>query len=229
MSSNNTLKDAWASGASYEAYVGRWSRIVARDFILWLALSEDSEWLDVGCGTGALSQIILGIARPKKVKGIDRSESFIAHARGRVNDSRVEFETGDAQSLPVQEETFDTAVSGLVLNFVSEPQKMVSEMKRALRSGGTIALYVWDYADKMQFMRHFWDAAVALNPAASDLDEWPRFPVCNPEVLRGLFEGAGLSQIEVRPIDIETTFKDFDDYWSPFLGGRDLHPPMLCH
>lgn len=224
MSGKSLSKEVWAIGDSYEPYVGRWSRLVAKEFLKWLALPENCEWLDVGCGTGALSQSILELANPKKVKGIDRSDGYVEYARQIVSDPRAEFEVGDAQSLPVKDRAFDAAVSGLVLNFVPEPEKMVSEMKRAVRTSGTVGLYVWDYAGKMQLMRHFWNAAAALDPAAYDLDEGRRFPICNPETLTDLFQRAGLSQNEVRPIDIDTTFKDFDDYWSPFLGGQAPTP-----
>lgn len=220
MAGKSSSKEVWASGDSYEPYVGRWSRLVAKVFLKWLALPENSKWLDVGCGTGALSQTILHTANPERVKGIDRSDGFVEHMRRKVNDPHAAFEVGDAQSLPVQDETFDAAISGLVLNFVPEPQKMISEMKRAVRTGGTVALYVWDYADKMQMMRYFWNAASALDQAAANLDEGLRFGVCNPDTLTNLFRKVVFSQIEVRPIDIETTFKNFDDYWLPFLGGQ---------
>lgn len=220
MSTKSSSKEVWASGDAYEPYVGRWSRVVAKEFLKWLALPENSEWLDVGCGTGALSQTILEAANPKRIKGIDRSDGFVEYTRQKVNDPRAGFEVGDARSIPVQDDVFDAAVSGLVLNFVPEPQKMISEMKRAVRTGGTVALYVWDYADKMQLMRYFWNAASALDPAAAELDEGLRFGICNPEALTNLFRKAVFSQIEVRPIDIETTFKNFEDYWLPFLGGQ---------
>jgi hypothetical protein len=97
-------------------------------------------------------------------------------------------------------------------------------MRRAARAGGVVAAYVWDYASGVQFMRHFWNAAAALDPTDADLDEGTRFPLCNPEPLAGLFKGAGLSGVEVRPIDLWTVFKDFDDYWSPFLGGQGAAP-----
>ena len=126
----------------------------------------------------------------------------------------------DAQSLSVDSGVYDAAVSGLVLNFVPQPEKMISEMVRAVKEGGVVAVYVWDYADKMQLMRYFWDAAVALDPAVAELDESPRFPICNPDALRDLFQKLGLKQVETRAIDIETHFKDFDDYWDPFLGGQ---------
>jgi len=220
MAGKSPSKEVWASGDSYERFVGRWSRLVAKEFLKWLDLPKNCEWLDVGCGTGALSQTILNETNPKSVKGIDRSDSYVEHTRQKLKDTRAEFEVGDAQSPPVQDDTFDTAVSGLVLNFVPEPEKMVSEMKRALRTGGTVALYVWDYAGKMQWMRHFWNAAAALDPAAHDLDEGRRFPICNPDALAELFRKIEFSRIEVHPIDIETTFRNFDDYWLPFLGGQ---------
>src|SRR5574341_67629 len=220
-------QEVWASGDAYEPYVGRWSRLVAREFIQWLDLPFQKHWLDVGCGTGALSQAVLAAANPVRIKGVDRSEGFVLHAREKVKDRRAEFQVGDAQGLPVEDEAFDAAVSGLVLNFVPEPEKMVSEMKRAVCTGGTVALYVWDYAGKMQLMRHFWNAATALDPAARDLDEGRRFPICNPEALTELFQKAGLNQVETRPIDIATDFKDFDDYWNPFLGGQ-APAPSYC-
>ena len=217
-------KDNWASGDLYEPYVGRWSRLVAQEFLTWLDRPMDGHWLDVGCGTGALSQTILNICNPQVVKGIDRSEGFVAYARSKVNDPRVTFEVGDAQSLPVDSNHYDSAISGLVLNFVPEPAKMISEMARIVNGDGVVAVYVWDYADKMQLMRHFWDAAIALDPAVADLDESPRFPICNPNALRELFLSSGLNQVETRAIDVDTHFKDFDDYWNPFLGGQGPAP-----
>ena len=217
-------KDNWASGDLYEPYVGRWSRKVAKEFLKWLDVSDQKRWLDVGCGTGALSQTILDTCDPQNVKGIDRSDGFVAYARAKVSDARATFDVGDAQSLPVDSEFYDAVVSGLVLNFVPQPEKMMSEMARAVKRDGTVAVYVWDYADKMQLMRYFWDAAVALDPAVADLDESPRFSICNPNALRELFQKLGLKQVETCPIDVDTHFKEFDDYWNPFLGGQGPAP-----
>jgi len=224
MDSQKLSKDVWASGDLYEPYVGRWSRLVAREFLNWLDRPLHGSWLDVGCGTGALSQTILKICDPDNVKGIDRSEGFVEYARHKVNDPRATFDVGDAQALAVDSKTYDSAVSGLVLNFVPQPEKMISEMGRAVKADGVVAVYVWDYADKMQLMRYFWDAAIALDPAVADLDEAPRFPVCNPDALRALFQSSDLKQVETRAIDVETRFKDFDDYWKPFLGGQGPAP-----
>jgi trans-aconitate methyltransferase len=228
MSKDIAPKESWSSGDAYERYVGRWSRIVAQEFIRWLNVQGNHSWLDVGCGTGALSQTILERTNPKNVKGIDRSEAFVETARSHVNHPNIQFETGDAQSLAVESDAYDVAVSGLVLNFVPQPDQMLAEMKRAVRKDGIVALYVWDYAGKMQFLHHFWDAAAALDPAAHDLDEGLRFPICNAESLSGLFQNGGLTMIETRPIDIPTHFKDFDDYWNPFLGGQGPAPVYLA-
>jgi ubiquinone/menaquinone biosynthesis C-methylase UbiE len=111
-------KDTWADGDMYEPYVGRWSRLVAREFLAWLAVPHDGSWLDVGCGTGALTQIILESAAPRSVVGVDPSEGYIAYARNHVTDDRVRFEVEDARSLPCDTASFDAVVSGLVLNFV---------------------------------------------------------------------------------------------------------------
>src|SRR5918995_6547659 len=190
--------DAWDSGDAYEPYVGRWSRHVAREFLGWLAVPPGGRWLDVGCGTGALAQTVLALATPSEVVGIDPSPAYVAFARGRVNDPRVGFEVGDAQALQAAPATFDAVVSGLVLNFVPEPERAVSEMVRVARPGGVVAAYVWDYAEGMRMMRHFWDAAVELDPSAGELDEGRRFPLCAPEPLVDLWERSGLGKAEVR-------------------------------
>ena len=219
-------KDTWASGAAYEPYVGRWSRLVAREFLAWLTIPPGARWLDVGCGTGALSQTILDVASPRQIRGFDPSEGYITFAREQIRDRRVSFRLGDAQALPEASGSYDVVVAGLVLNFVSQPSRMVAEMQRVARVGGTVAAYVWDYAGQMQLMRYFWDAAVALDPAASNLDEGQRFPICQPEPLRQLFRAEGLREVEVEMIDIPTAFRNFDDYWSPFLGGQ---APAPCY
>jgi SAM-dependent methyltransferase len=214
----------WDSGDAYEPYVGRWSRLVAREFVRWLALPPGSRWLDVGCGTGALTQTVLEHAAPSEVVGTDPSAAYIALARARMDDPRVNLEIGDAQALQAAAATFDAVVSGLVLNFVPRPELAVAEMARVARPGGTVAAYVWDYAEGMQLMRHFWDAAGVLDPKAKELDEGRRFWLCKPEPLSRLFLTAGLEDVEVREIEVPTYFRDFDDYWSPFLGGQGPAP-----
>jgi SAM-dependent methyltransferase len=221
------VTDTWSDGANYERYVGRWSRLVAREFLAWLAIAPRQRWLDVGCGAGAITQTVLGLAEPRAVMGVDRSEGFIAHARAATPDARASFTVGDAQALPVESGAYDAIVSGLVLNFIPDTARAVAEMARVARLGGTVAVYVWDYAGQMQFMRAFWDAAVALDAQARELDEGPRFPVCHPEALARLFTMANLRDVTTRAIEIPTVFRDFDDYWSPFLGGQGSAPSYV--
>jgi SAM-dependent methyltransferase len=218
------LKEVWASGQAYEQYMGRWSRQAAEQILDWLEVPAGRSWLDVGCGTGALSATILQRTQPARVVGIDSSDGFLAHARRQVDAPCAVFRPGDAQALPFGNGEFDAAVSGLVLNPVPDPDRMVAEMRRVVRRGGTVALYVWDYAGGMQLLRRFWDAAAALDPAARHLDEGPRFPICAPPPLADLFGRAGLAAVATRAIDVPTIFRDFDDFWSPFLGGQGPAP-----
>ena len=221
------LNDTWEAGKLYEPYVGRWSRLVAVRFLAWLDPAANLEWLDVGCGTGALSAAILEKAYPSYLTCIDPSPGFIEYARARIADPRATFGIGDAMALPVESTHFDAAVAGLVLNFVPEPWRAVREMARAVRAGGLVAAYVWDYAGKMELMRYFWNAAVKQNPAAANLDEGRRFGMCAPGPLRALFAQAGLSEIWLIAIEIPTPFQDFDEYWTPFLGGQGPAPAYL--
>jgi SAM-dependent methyltransferase len=217
-------KDTWSAGELYEPYVGRWSRLVARDFLTWFEIAPEKDWLDVGCGTGALTEVILRQARPRSIRCVDPSAGFIEHAKTHIADPRATFDIADAQSLPVASACFDVAVSGLALNFIPRPELAVGEMARVVHSGGVVAAYVWDYAGKMDLMRYFWDAAAALDPAASALDEGRRFPICQPAALSELFQRSKLDEVEVRSIDVRTKFQNFDDYWSPFLGGQGPAP-----
>jgi SAM-dependent methyltransferase len=218
-------KDTWANGAAYEYYIGRWSKLVAKKFIAWLDISSGATWLEVGCGTGILSQTILDYASPQAVLRFDSSEEYIYYANKHIHNLHVSFRLGDAQSLPVESASYEAAISGLVINFVAKPNQMLTEMIRAVRIGGTVAVYVWDYADLMQPIRYFWNAAVSLDRIAIALDEGQRFPLCQPEPLRQLFQAnTHLENVELRAIDIPAIFHNFDDYWSPFLGGQGPAP-----
>ena len=221
-------KDVWASGDAYEPYVGRWSRLIARQFVTWLDVPSNMDWLDVGAGTGALSEVILASASPRHVTGIDPSDGFVAFARHKVTDTRATFQVGDAQKLPVADGSFDATVAGLVINFIPDQTKAVTEMTRVTRPRGVVGAYVWDYAGEMQMIRHFWDAAVALDANVASLDEGRRFPVCHPEPLADLFQKVGLGEVKTRSIDVPTVFRNFDDYWSPFLGGQHQRRATVC-
>jgi SAM-dependent methyltransferase len=164
------------------------------------------------------------MSAPTAIKAIDRSEGFVDYTRQQIGDQRVTFQVGDATAIPADDAAYDVAVSGLVLNFVPQPERMVAEMRRCVKPGGTVALYVWDYAGKMELMRYFFDSAIDLNPAAIEEDEGRRFPICQPEPLVELFRDAGLQNATAWSIDVPTVFRDFDDYWSPFLGGQGVAP-----
>lgn len=218
--------EVWAVAEAYEAYVGRWSRHVAAAFVAWLDRPGGLRWLDAGCGTGALTRAILAGADPATVTGVDPASEFLSYAREHTPDRRAAFRTGDARALPLPDAAVDVAASGLALNFVPEPERAVADCARVTAPGGTVAAYVWDYAEGMAMLRHFWDAAVALDPAAAALDEGTRFAVCRPDALRGLW--SGLAEVTVHPIDIDTGFADFDDYWRPFLGGQGPAPGYVA-
>jgi len=216
--------EVWENAESLERYVGRWSRLVAREFVAWLQVPPGSRWLDVGCGSGALTETVLADAGPESIEGVDTSEAFVAYAASRVTDPRASFAVADAQALDRPDAAYDAVASSLVLNFLPDPARGAAEMRRVARSGGVVAGYVWDYAGEMQLMRRFWDAAAELDPAAADLDEGRRMAGCNPADLEALFSGAGLEEVETRVIDVPTVFADFDDYWSPFEGGQGPAP-----
>ncbi len=225
--SEKPLPDRWESGDPYEQYVGRWSRLVAAEFLAWLAMPPGLRWMDVGCGTGALCAAVLDRCAPGSVVGIEPSEGFLGAAKSKLG-GRVAFHSGKADSIPLASDSVDVVVSGLVLNFVPDPERALREMARVLDDRhGTVAAYVWDYAGKMELMRYFWDTAVQLDPAAATLDEGRRFPLCNPEPLQVLFTQCGMGEVEVRAIDIVTRFADFDDYWTPFLGGQGPAPAYV--
>ena len=225
---NEPAMEAWDSGRAYEQFVGRWSRKVAPEFLRWLALPAGRAWADIGCGPGALTSAILDAFEPSLVRGIAAAGGFVSAARRAIQDPRGRFECGDATRLPWARAAHDAAVSGLVLNFVPDPDAMVREMARVTRAGGTVAAYVWDYAGGMQMVRHFWDAAIAVTPGDVALDQGERFPLCQPGPLAALFERAGLGSVTACAIDIPTVFRDFDDYWTPFLGRTGAAPTYLA-
>jgi SAM-dependent methyltransferase len=219
--------DVWTGADAYEGYVGRWGRLVAREFIPWIGAPTAARWLDVGCGTGALTSTILELAAPLSVLGVDPSAPYVAHAEATIKAPGVAFRLGDAAALPAADASVDAVVAGLVMNFVPDIAAALAEWRRVTRAGGVIGGYVWDYGGQMQLLRYFWDAAVALDAEAGALDEGARFPIVHPEALAAAFTTAGLAEVVTRAIDVPTRFRDFDDLWRPFLGGQGPAPAYV--
>lgn len=207
--------------------MGRWSRLVAPEFLEWLPVNE-KVWLDVGCGTGNLSYAVLNVKEPKEVLAVDSSAAFIRAAQEANRDSRLRFKVASAQSLPSEPNSFDAAVSGLVLNFVPQSERAVAEMIRVTKPGGTVGAFVWDYGEGMQMLRLFWDAAKTLDKDAAKIDEAVRFSLCSERGLESVFLECGLQNVMSKAITVATTFSSFDDYWEPFLGGVGSAPSYVA-
>jgi SAM-dependent methyltransferase len=220
--------DSWASGQGYESFVGRLSREVAPEFLSWLGVPPGARWLDVGSGTGALTEAVLTRCAPERVVGIEPSDAFRAYAEEHVPDPRASFLPGDARALPVDDAAFDAVAAALVINFVPDQPAAMAEMRRAARPGGTVAAYVWDYAGGMPMLSTVWDAAVALDPSVAPLHEAFRFPGNQPEALRALFADADLEAVQVQGIVVPVDFAGFDDYWTPFLAGTGPAPAYIA-
>jgi SAM-dependent methyltransferase len=214
-----THAQVWGNTATYEAYMGRWSRPVAKAALDWLGAPPGLTWLDVGCGTGALTEVILEAADPSEILGVDPSADFLATSAAQIADPRVRFAIGDASALPVPDDAYDVVIAGLVLHFVPDPLPAIREMMRAARRGGTVAAYVWDFAGERQFTRYLWQAATALDPAASAQDPNRQCAVCHSEPLAALLGEAGLQAVTVDAVVVPTVFRNFADYWQPHLPG----------
>lgn len=213
----DTQLERWTAGDAYEHFMGRWSREIAGRFLQWLNVAPGRRWLDVGCGTGALTQTIAETTQPDRIIGLDPSWDFVRYAMQQTPEGA--FLVADGSMLAIGSETFDAVISGLVLNFIPRPDQALTEMRRVVKPGGIVAAYVWDYAGKMEFLRYFWDAAVAFDAGAATMHEGQRFPICQPEPLRQMWQAAGFTDVSVDAIDICTRFDDFDSYWRLFTRG----------
>lgn len=222
------VEDRWIAGATYESFMGRWSRVLAPRFVSWLAVRPGAHWLDVGCGTGALGAAICARAEPASVVACDPSASFVRYAQEHHTDPRLRFVVAAAGKLPVRPGGFDSVTSALALNFIPEPEAALDEMRRITARGGLVSACVWDYAGRMEFLRCFWDCAAALDPDARELDEGLRFPMCRPEVLESMFLGCGLQEVRCEAIEVTTLFAGFADFWTPFLGGTGPAPSYVA-
>jgi SAM-dependent methyltransferase len=223
-----TVTDRWTSGADYDQWMGRWSRLLAHEFLAWLALPAGLRWLDICCGSGVVTEAILERNAPASIAGVDVSPEQIKFARHHRARPNVTFLTADAIALPFPASSFDVAVCGLGLNYIPHPIEGLNEFRRVTSPGATIAAYVWDYAHGAQFLRAFWNAALAVDAEASVFDQARRFPICGEGGLLSIFQRAGLSGLSVRAIEIVTGFTSFDDYWHPLLTGQGSAPGYLA-
>lgn len=221
------MNDRWAAASSYEAYMGRWSRVLAPAFVAWLDAPAGARWLDVGCGTGALTDAICDLARPASVVGCDPSSEFIEFAKSQSHRAFASFAVAGAGELP-SGGGYNCVVSMLALNFMPDPVLAVKEMCALTTPPATVAACVWDYAAGMTMLRRFWDAARAIDPRAELLDEGVRFPLCQPGALESLFIEAGLRGVRCEALEISTPFRSFDDYWQPFLGAAGPAPGFVA-
>jgi len=222
------LSDKWTAGATYEDFMGRWSRLLAPRFVSWLSVRPTANWLDVGCGTGALADAICVGADPASVVACDPSEPFIEYARQRQIDPRISFVVAGIGQLPTRPGRFNSVTSLLALNFFPKPEASIDEMRRITAVHGLVSACVWDYAGGMEFLRCFWDSVAAVDARAAELDEGHRFPICRPSALESLFREGGLADVVCESIEIPTRFSTFAEFWKPFLGGTGPAPTYLA-
>jgi SAM-dependent methyltransferase len=202
-----------APAEAYDRLVGRYGRELARALIDAAGLRPGHRAVDVGCGPGALTSELVALLGAEHVAAVDPSVPFVEACRGRL--PGVHVEVGSAEELPFEDAAFDGALSQLVVNFMTDPPAGVREMRRVTRPGGTVAAAVWDYAGEMTLLRRFWDAAIALDPSAEDLDEGRCMPFCTRDELGGLWSAAGLTEVRVSSVVVAAGYDDFEDLWQP--------------
>lgn len=208
--------------------MGRWSRRLARRFVAWLAPERQRHWLDVGCGTGALTDAVCRNADPASVVACDPAEPLLEYARRHAADRRASFIVGGVGSLPARSGGYDHVTSLLALNFFPAPAAAVAELRSLAADSGCVSACVWDYAEGMEYLRRFWDAAKRTQTGVEQLDEAVRFPLCRRDALVALFDAAGLADLACDGLEIETRFDGFDDYWQPLLGATGPAPSYVA-
>lgn len=196
--------------AAYERFIGHWGRAAGTMFLDWLKPPIGARWLDVGCGTGLFTELILNTQRPTDVVAIDPARSQIEHARRKPIARQAAFRVGDAQALAFADGTFDVVAAALVINFIPDRARALSEMRRVTRPGGIVAGYVWDFGAELSPSGPF---RLGLREVIADVPLLPGTEDSRVAALQSLFAGAGLNDIEVRSIDVTVSFADFDAFW----------------
>ena len=212
-------------GAAYEDFMGKWSRLAGDTFLQWLAPADALDWMDVGCGNGAFTELLVDHCAPARVLGVDPSEGQLSFARQRLPGRAVQFELGDAMALPAADQSFDAAVMALVIFFVPDPRRGVAEMARVVRPGGSVSAYAWDILD-----RGFPFAAVQEEMAAIGMPPLlpPSVEASRIAALRALWTEAGLVDIETRQIHVQRSFADFETFWRIARTGPRVAPRVAA-
>jgi SAM-dependent methyltransferase len=220
---DNTIR--FDDGAGYERYMGKWSQLAGDVFLDWLAPEPGQRWLDVGCGNGAFTEMLVERCAPVSVQGIDPSEGQLSFARTRPATRMAQFRLGDAMALPFPDNTFDAAVMPLVIFFVPDPARGVAEMARVVCPGGSVTAYAWDMPgggfpnEALQAEMRAMGVAVPMPPSpdASRID-----------AMRDFWTGTGMVAVETREIKVQRTFADFDDYWATTLLAPSAGPTLAA-
>jgi SAM-dependent methyltransferase len=208
----------FAMSAGYERFMGRWSRLLAPNFITFAGIKNGNRVLDVGTGTGSAATAVEASMPASEVVGIDPSAGFIAYAQKSAKSKRARFEVGDAQALNFKDASFDNAIALLVMNFIPDHNKAIAQMRRVTRARGTVSACVWDYNEGMQSLRFFWDEAAAFDPAIEPRDE-RHMKLSRQGQLGDFWRKAGLVNVTEQPLTIDQSFSSFNEYWGPFTTG----------
>jgi SAM-dependent methyltransferase len=204
-------------GATYERFMGRWSRAAGSVFLTWMALPAGLRWLDVGCGTGAFTELILDTCSPAGVSAVDPAKGQIDYVLRQPLAQRAEFRVADAQALPFPDANFDVVASAIVINFIEDRPRALAEMHRVTRPGGVVAGYVWDFAGDLG---PNWPLRLGMREIGAQVRQPPGADDTTLSALKALFAGAGLEEIITRTIEVSVDFPNFDDFWqaqTPFL------------
>jgi ubiquinone/menaquinone biosynthesis C-methylase UbiE len=199
----------FGDGAAYEQLMGRWSRLAGEKFLDWIVAPKNLKWLDVGCGNGAFTQLLIERGAPSSVIGIDSSQGQIDYARTRPGIKGADFRVADAQALPFPDNSFEAAAMALVIVFVPDPVKVVSEMVRVVRPGGLVATYMWDFPHRTPLT----PLGVAMKSLGFEPPERPNIAAAARDALHAIWQQVGLKSIETDVIRIRVHFSNFDDFW----------------
>jgi ubiquinone/menaquinone biosynthesis C-methylase UbiE len=201
---------SFADSDSYERFMGQWSRAVGTRFLEWLAAPSGLNWLDVGCGTGILTGLIVDQCAPAAVFGVDSQRAQIEHAKRQAFAHRVTLRVAQAETLPFSDQSFDAVASALALNFITDRPRALAEMQRVARPNGMVAAFVWNFEAERS---PSWPLRAALRSMGVEVPEIPGTRASSISALTGLFAQAGLDEIATTLIEAKRGYTDFDAFW----------------